>query len=523
MKSYWGWGFEERIPGDDVRRQLGALIAAELGVDTLEVLPLPRIDAVLVPRSRSVAAENLPISADPFDRIRHTYGRAYGDLVRGFRGDFANAPDLVAHPRDEADVAAILDHADRNRIAVVPYGGGTSVVRGVECPRADADAVLCLDLGGLDRIVEIDETSRLARIQAGILGPALERGLGAHDLTLRHFPQSFEHSTLGGWIATRAGGHFATLYTHIDDLVASTRTLTPRGVIETRTLPASGAGPAPDRWILGSEGTLGVITEAVVRVRPRPKVRTSASVRFAELPHAVEAARLIVQSGLHPTNCRLLDPAEAKLNGVVSDGSSVLIVGFESDGRPLDASMAAALEIALAAGGRSEGAKTRSGEAEAWKSAFVAAPYLQTQLVTLGVLADTFETCCTWSAFAALDADLRANVTQALLETGGCARISCRFTHVYPDGPAPYYTFVTKARPGGELVQWAEIKSAASETLSKHGATITHHHAVGRTHRPWYEREVPRLYLDALEAAKRAVDPNGIMNPGVLLRASAPT
>jgi alkyldihydroxyacetonephosphate synthase len=231
----------------------------------------------------------------------------------------------------------------------------------------------------------------------------------------------------------------------------------------------------------------------------------------------VSAARQLAQSGLHPSNCRLLDPAEAALNGVVFDGSSVLIVAFESDDHPLDAWMARALEICESEGGTSDGARDRSNEGESWKAAFVQAPYLQTQLVSLGVLADTFETACTWSRFEELHAALTENVMRALVRTGGSGKLTCRFTHVYPDGPAPYYTFVTRAKRGGELEQHAEIKAAASDTLIAHGATITHHHAVGRTHRPWYERQIPALHREMLRAAKRAVDPQGLMNPGVLV------
>jgi alkyldihydroxyacetonephosphate synthase len=516
-KSFWGWGYQDAFPDDDGRRALGEMAKLLLGLESVELLPLPRIDAIELSEPRKRAPEGLPITSERTARISHTYGRAYGDLIRGFGGDFANAPDLVATPESEDQVRQILDWCDESGVAVVPYGGGTSVVRGVECPRDRADAVLSLDLAKLDRVLEIDRTSRLARIQAGATGPELEAALAQEGLTLRCYPQSFEHSTLGGWIATRAGGHFATLYTHVDDLVASTRTLTPRGTIETRLLPASGAGPSADRLILGSEGTLGVITEAWMRVRPRPLYKLSASVRFSELSAAVRAARELAQSGLHPSNCRLLDPAEAALNKVVEDGSSVLIVAFESDDHPLEAWMSRALEICEGAGGKHRGAKDRSQEGESWKAAFVQAPYLQTALVSLGILADTFETACTWSRFEELHAALGENVRRALVETGGGGTLTCRFTHVYPDGPAPYYTFVTKAERGGELAQWAAIKAAAADTLMAHGATITHHHAVGRTHRPWYEQEVPALYREILRSAKRVVDPQGLMNPGVLV------
>lgn len=526
--SFWGWGYADRFPDDDGRQNLGQMVEGVLGFAPPARLSPPRLDAVELPASALDVPDALAdrVRVDAEDRIRHTYGRAYRDIVRGFYGDFRAAPDAVAHPESEQDVLQILEWADRDGVAVVPYGGGTSVVGGVECDRPRR---VSLDLGRLQSILEVDEVSRLARIQAGIRGPRLEAGLKPQGLTLRHFPQSFEHSTLGGWVATRAGGHFATLYTHIDDLVASTRTIAPSGVVQTRTLPGSGAGPSPDRMILGSEGSLGVITEATVRVRPRPTYRASASLHFAEFAEAVAAARALAQSGLHPSNCRVLDRREAALNAVTQDGASVLIVAFESADHPLEPWLTRAVELAHDHGGvlkgglryRTAGETTSDGEgrdsAEAWRAAFIDAPYLQSILVSLGVLVDTFETAVPWSGFDALHAALVDNVRGAMKRVAGRGTLTCRFTHVYPDGPAPYYTFLCPARPGAELEQWAEIKAAASETLLAHGATITHHHAVGRTHRPWYEQQAPAPFLDALRAAKRALDPRGIMNPGVLI------
>jgi alkyldihydroxyacetonephosphate synthase len=364
----------------------------------------------------------------------------------------------------------------------------------------------------------------------------LEAQLAAHGLTLRHFPQSFEFSTLGGWIATRAGGHFATLATHIDDLVESVRMVSPQGVWESRRLPGSGAGPSPDRMVLGSEGVLGVITEAWMRVQLRPRFRSQASVLFAEYPAAVAAVREIAQAGLYPSNCRLLDAQEAFVNGVSGEGHSVLLLAFESADHPLEPWMERALAIARAHGGecpdgprhrveaersdgvRADGGRAREGgAAESWRSAFLAAPYLQNALVALGVVADTFETACTWDRFPALHAAVVEGMQAAMQRVCGGGFVSCRFTHVYPDGPAPYFTFVAPGRPGGELEQWAELKRVASDTLLAEGATITHHHAVGRTHRPWYERQRPGPFALALRAAKAALDPHGILNPGVLV------
>ncbi|HZH77464.1 MAG TPA: FAD-binding oxidoreductase [Archangium sp.] len=529
--SIWGWGYADKFPDVGTRRALAEQVSSLLGGPTLEPRePAPR-DARRVPRPRVVPPESLAalFSTDDDDRAAHTYGKGYGDLVRGFHGDFSSAPDLVAHPRTEDEVRAVMDWCGDQRVALIPFGGGTSVVRGVEAAIGDGfRGAVSLDMRRLDRVLEVDPVSRAARIQAGATGPVLEAQLAPHGFSLRHFPQSFEFSTLGGWIATRAGGHFATLYTHIDDLVQSTRMLTPRGVHETRRLPASGAGPSPDRLVLGSEGALGVITEAWVRLQARPRFRANASVHFADFPAAVRAVRELSQSGLHPSNCRLLDAQESFVNGVAGDGSSVLVLAFESADHPLEAWMERALAITGSHGGECRegvryradepGAQARSGgAAESWRSAFIEAPYLQNVMVSLGVIADTFETACTWDRFDALHGAILESVRGALERVCGGGLVSCRFTHVYPDGPAPYYTFIGPARPGGQLEQWLELKRAASEAISAHGGTITHHHAVGRLHRPWYDRERPEPFALALKAVKGALDPEGILNPGVLV------
>jgi len=526
QRSLWAWGWADRFPDDDARRGIAGHVGGVLGVAPPALLPLPTIDSLRMPEPAVAPPPALAgfSSAARLDRAMHTHGKSYRDLVRGLQGDFTRAPDFVAYPGDEAQVAAVLAFCASERVAAIPYGGGTSVVGGVERPvGASWRGVVCIDLREMGRVLEVDTTSRAARIQAGALGPVLEKQLGGHGLTLRHYPQSFEHSTLGGWIATRAGGHFATLYTHIDDLVEAVRMVTPAGVFETRRLPASGAGPAPDRLVLGSEGILGVIVDAWVRVRPRPRFRASASVRFGDFAAGAGAARAVAQSGLYPSNCRLLDPREAMLNGVPTDGGAVLLLAFESADHSVKPWIDRAVSLATGAGGTCSGVKERVDErgadasAEAWRQAFVDAPYLQSALVSLGVIADTFETACTWDKFDALHAEVRSAVEAALKEHCGAGLLTCRFTHVYPDGPAPYFTFVAPGRPGEQLAQWEHIKRAASDALSRCGATITHHHAVGRLHRPWYEREVPALFTESLRAAKRVMDPVGVLNPGVLL------
>jgi alkyldihydroxyacetonephosphate synthase len=525
QRSLWAWGWRDKFPDDGARKGLAQMVGALLPAAKPALRALPT-DEPTVPAPATAIPDALAELATqaPYDRAARARGRAFPDLVAGFSGDYAGAPDLVARPRDADEVVRVLAECDARNWAVVPFGGGTSVVQGVDSKLARRDApVVVLDLGALSGVHEIDATSRLARIGGGTLGPRLEDELAPHGLTLRHFPQSFEFSTLGGWLATRAGGHYATGPTHIDAHCHAVTLVSPAGMLATHRHPASGAGPEPLRLVVGSEGALGVITEAWMRVVPRPRWRASANIAFRRFDDGVAAARALAQSGLYPANARLLDPDEARLHRVRFDGTAVLLLGFESADHPMSAWLARALELARDHGGEVVSGPTekddaaRSGEAGAWRQAFFDAPYLQSALLSIGVISDTFETACTWTAFPAFHAHVVAAVKRALDEECGGGIVACRFTHVYPDGPAPYYTFVGAAKPGGELAQWRAIKTAASEALAAAGGTITHHHAVGRLHRPWYERERGALFGDALAAIKRSLDPRGIMNPGVLV------
>jgi alkyldihydroxyacetonephosphate synthase len=528
-RKFWGWGFEDQQPPPDQVREAGAGIRAHLGFEPAEVeTPVAIEDVELTPPRLQPPASLAEICAgDTYERASHAYGKAYRDIVRAFRGRFDHPPDVVARPRDESEVEAVLAWCAEAGAAAIPYGGGTSVVGGVEAAVGEGyPGAVCIDLSALDQVLEVDSVSRAARIQAGASGPGLENQLREHGLTLRHFPQSFELSTLGGWIATRAGGHFATLYTHIDDLVESVRALTPRGPWESRRLPGSGAGPSPDRLLLGSEGVLGVITEAWMRVQARPVFKAKADVAFPGFEAGAEAVRALSQSGLYPSNCRLLDGGEAAMTGADQSGRALLVLGFESADHPLEAWMGRALECCGDHGGEpsgdprvsgAEGGQKRGEGEGAWRSAFLQAPYLRDTMVAAGVLSDTFETAITWDRFAEFVGTVRERAGQAMRETYGGGSLTCRLTHVYPDGAAPYFTVLAPARRGSELEQWDEVKAVASETVLAAGGTITHHHAVGRDHRPWYDRQRPDPFADALRAAKAAVDPDAVLNPGVLV------
>jgi alkyldihydroxyacetonephosphate synthase len=551
-RKHWGWGFADQQPDRAGLEAAAAGIREQLGFGAEDVEEPVPLDAIELPPPRVEAPSSLEhvFRSEPYERAAHGLGKAYRDVVRGFRGRIDTPPDLVAHPCDEREVEQVLEWCADEGIAAIPYGGGTSVVGGVE-PRIGDEhrGAVSLDVGGLADVLDVDPVSRAARIQAGATGPALEDQLREHGFTLRHFPQSFEFSTLGGWIATRAGGHFATLYTHIDDLVESVRAVTPSGAWESRRLPGSGAGPSPDRLMLGSEGILGVITEAWVRVQERPRFKLSAGVAFDSFVDGAEAVRELSQSGLNPSNCRLLDAAESALTHAGPPDKALLVLGFESAHHPVDHPMDLALQVARDHGGEPGEVRGReasgserpgpgalrsnpppSGDGDdpvgAWRHAFLAAPYLRDTFVACGVLSDTFETAITWDRFGEFHKVVMETARRAIADACGAPpngpgspRLSCRFTHVYPDGPAPYYTILCPAHRGGEVEQWDAIKAAASETVIAAGGTITHHHAVGRDHRPWYDRQRPDPFADALSAAKRAVDPAGVLNPGVLVDA----
>lgn len=531
-RKFWGWGWEGEGPTREQQEGMAETLAGQFGLDDVTVAEPPTLDEVDLPDPRLEPPHSLAhlCSTEAYERAGHAYGKSFRDVVRAFDRRFDHPPDLVAFPGDESDVSSLLDWCSDVGAAAIPYGGGSSVVGGVEADVGDAySGVVTIDLRNLARVVEIDRVSRAARIQAGVYGPALEDQLRPHGLTLRHYPQSFEFSTLGGWIATRSGGHYATVYTHIEDFVEGLRAVTPRGLLETRRLPGSGAGPSPDRLLAGSEGILGVITEAWMRLQDRPVHRASATATFDAFEAGVEATRAVAQSGLDPSNCRLLDATEALTSGAGDGSRHLLLVGFESADHPLGAPLARAVELARDHGGsvdddavRIRSESTSDGERDpaggAWRNAFIRAPYTRDALVAMGMITETFETSVTWDRFWEFHERVTAAVRTALDDVGaGDGWVACRFTHVYPDGPAPYYTVIAPGWRGGQIEQWDHVKQAAAGAIIANGGTITHHHAVGRDHRRWYEQQRPPLFADALRAAKHALDPATVLNPGVLL------
>ncbi len=538
-RRFWGWGLES----DDLQPMEVAIVKglmARVGLAAGELPTPPQASDFSLPAPRIEPPASLAdaFSGTAHDRLTHSYGKSFADAVRMWKRELPCPPDWVAFPADERVVADILDWAGRENVAVVPYGGGTSVCGGVE-PAVGSEyrAVVSLDLERLDRVMEVDRSSRSARIQGGIFGPDLETQLRPHGLTLRHFPQSFQFSTLGGWIVTRSGGHYATLGTHIDEFVQSVRMVTPAGVLATRRLPGSGAGPDANRLVTGSEGVLGVVTEAWMRLQDRPRFRASASARFGDFVAAANCVRALSQSGLNPSNCRLLDPAEAAFAGVGDGKHSLLVLGFESADHGLQAWMERALELVRDFGGEYDAAAVersmqsvadddegehRKGAAGQWRDAFIRMPYWRDPMVGAGAILDTFETAITWDQFDGFYRGVRDEVAAAIRRaTGRPGSVSCRFTHVYPDGPAPYFTYAALGSDKGDLASslaaWREIKLVCNDVVTRLGGTVTHHHAVGRDHRSGYEQETSSIYRDALRAAKASLDPRGVMNPGVLI------
>ncbi len=523
-RSYWGWGNTDfEIPQANIEH-FKQMMKTFLQIDKFDSYVPKAVEDLELRKPRFTLAPQLEgmCSATNYDRARHSYGKAYRDILRGAQGHFPNPPDYVAFPKTEDDIIALMKFATEHEVAIIPVGGGSSVCGGIEPTENERYAgVISVNMMHFNKIMQVDKASRSAHIQGGMYGPALEAGLKAHGLTLRHFPQSFEFSTLGGWIATRAGGHFATLYTHIDEFVQSVNMVTPSGKLESRRLPGSGAGPSEERFYLGSEGILGIITSAWVRLQDIPTFKKTVTVTFKSFEAGAEAVHALSQSGLNPANARLIDATEAFINGLGDGRFAVLIVGFESHQRDVTHWMKEALALCKEHGGRWDEKRltenTRDEKEDAWKKSFLLVPYLRDEIIRLGVIAETFETAITWDQFP----DFYKNVTKAAQKAintyCGTGTVTCRFTHIYPDGPAPYFTVIAKGEKGKQLQQWDQIKQEVSQAIIDHGGTITHHHAVGKDHRPFYTQQHTPIFGNMLKAAKEAVDPKWIMNPGVLL------
>ena len=498
----------------------------DAGVDPGTISPArSTVDAAVREEVSAVVGIDHVSDADAA-RVQHTRGYSTPDILRLRAGDADDAPDLVVYPGDHGEVVALLRLCSKRRIAVVPFTGGTSVVGGLTPDRAGFAGVISLDLRRLDRVVEIDEISRTATLQAGLRGPAAEELLREKGWTIGHFPQSYEGAGIGGYAATRSAGQSSAGYGRFDEMVEGLVLATPRGTIELGTAPRSAAGPDLRQLVLGSEGVFGVITSVQIRIRPAPTTRVFDAWRFASFAEGATALRRLAQDGPLPTVLRLSDEVETALNladpagagsgdgeGDGDDGAGCLVVaGYEGAADEVARRRDAASSVLIEAGGRALG----DGPGEAWRTGRFAGPYLRDPLLDAGVLVETLETVAFWSRLHDARAAVTAALTDSLTASGTPPLIMCHVSHVYASGASLYFTVVAPFADD-PLAQWAAAKVAANSAIRASGASITHHHAVGRDHRDAYHDEIGPLALDALRSVKASLDPDGVCNPGILL------
>lgn len=483
---------------------------------------VPLRESALTPARRAGLVEVVGsgnVSADHRDRLRHAGGKSTPDLLRRRADGPQDAPDAVVFPADHDEVLAVLAYCAANAVAVVPFGGGTSVVGGVQPLRGRFDSVIALDLRRLDTLTEIDPISGTATLGAGLTGPRAEELLGGHGLSLGHFPQSFEFATIGGFAATRSSGQASAGYGRFDDMVQRLKIATPSGTLLLGRAPASAAGPDLRELFVGSEGTLGVITEVTLRVHPVPETVAYQAWSFPDFATGAAALRAVVQAGAAPTVLRLSDEAETGINlarsgdiGGNPAAGCLAITTYEGSAAHVAARRAEAGALLAAAGGSSLG----ETPAREWEHGRFAAPYLRDALLDVGVLCETLETATTWSDLTALKAEVTTALSESLAAQGTPPLVMCHISHTYPTGASLYFTVVAK-QLDDPLAQWQAAKRAAGDAIITAGGTITHHHAVGTDHRPWVPDEVGELGVRVLRAVKAELDPAGILNPGKLM------
>jgi len=535
---WWGWGDPDHAP---------ALPAHALGflAETVGIADHPRPPVALANvRLRPPAAGEKRLAAlreivgqenvrdEHSERVAHAAGRGYVDLVRLRSGEPEGAPDAVVLPHSHEQVRAVIELCGRTSLAVVPFGGGTSVVGGVEPLRGAHEGVVALDMRRMAAVIELDRESLTVAVEAGIRAPALERHLAARGLTLGHFPQSYEYVSLGGCAATRSAGQASSGYGAIEKMIMGLRLAAPAGDIELQAVPATAAGPSVRQLLIGSEGILGVISELSLRVRAAPEERVYEGVFFEDFAAGVQGLRTLAQQHATPDVARLSDEPETRMSLALAgtgglkgrlgrtylaargkgDGC-LAILGFEGDPQDVGSRRKRALALVRSCGGLPVG----RSPGEAWLKGRFTAPYLRDELLTHGVMVETLETATQWSNVGRLHGEVGRAIADALGACGTPGLVMCHVSHLYETGASLYFTFIAARRSDDEVGQWRAVKEAASGAIVRGGGTITHHHAVGRDHAPWMGQEVGDTGVAALHALKRELDPHGIMNPGKLL------
>jgi alkyldihydroxyacetonephosphate synthase len=543
--KWWGWGDPKMAFPMADKPSLWPWISAKLGVrggttalpvDFSQVKLGERvIDAGFLADIRGILAAD-QILTDAMERVLHAYGKSFPDLLRVRRGEVTRAPDLVLLPDSHEQVERIMKAAVTHGVCLVPFGGGTNIVGGVNPDSVETRTIATLDMRRMNRVLALDAESRTATIQAGALGPKLELDLGAIGHSLGHFPDSFEYSTLGGWLATRSAGMQSDAYGKIEDMVVSIKMVTPSGTIVTRPVPASSAGPDLNRLLVGSEGILGVITEATMRVHRVPPVKDYRGFLFPTFEEGFKAIQACIESEFPPSMIRLQDageselafnmkspkkgleawiqkPVKAYLKAKGYTAPCIMIIGFEGESDKTAATRRATLPLIKKYRGFSLGKSV----GKTWSKDKFNIPYLRDYIMDYGCMADVAETSAVWSKVLPLYYDAIAAIKAKFAANGGAGYIGCHISHTYRTGACLYFTFAAQQPKGRELEHYYEHKRAITDAIMKAGGTVSHHHAIGIEHRPWMKQEVSPAGLQALRAIKDSLDPQGLLNPGKLL------
>lgn len=546
MMKWWGWGDEKVSFPMQSKPNLWPWIKKKVGIQIEDkippvarqkiVLPAPKISEKFVEELRGFLKAEQILSGEE-ERLLHSYGKSFPDLFRVRRGVVRKAPDLVVLPDCHDEVEKIMKAAVKHDVCIVPFGGGTNIVGGVNPDPATRKSIVTVSLRRMNRLLSLDPYSCTATIEGGALGPKLEKDLTAKGYSLGHYPDSFEFSTLGGWIATRSAGMQSDAYGKIEDMVVSLKMVTPEGTIVTRTVPAASSGPDLNRLVAGSEGVLGIITEATMRVHRDPKVKDYRGFLFRTFEEGVAAIHECLDRGFIPSLIRLQDSGETELamnmkapkkgfkaliekpikkylknNGY--HAPCIMVVGFEGDEPAVAPMRAGAIAILKKHKGFALGASI----GKTWSQDKYNVPYLRDFVMDYGCVVDVSETSATWANVLPLYHNtIRAVKARFAEEWGGDGYIGCHISHTYPTGACLYFTYGVKQKPGRELAQYYDYKKLITDSFMKSGGTLSHHHAVGTEHRPWMEQEISATGVKALASLKAALDPQGILNPGKLI------
>jgi alkyldihydroxyacetonephosphate synthase len=548
--KWWGWGVEGvSFHHEDKPAFRPFLIKIiDLDVNTPPVSPMS-LDDLLIPAplisdqllaelTDAVGADN--VVQDDLDRMVHTYGKSARDLLRIRAGDIPRAPDVVVYPGNEAEVQLIVDRAVAADAVIIPYGGGTSFSGSLSVPEDETRPVISLDLGRLNQLIDIDEESGLARIQAGAPGPDLEEQLGARGWVLGHYPDSFTHSTLGGWVATRSSGMQSDKYGDISDIARGMRVVMPGKVLEVRPIPATSTGPSVREMVLGSEGRLGVITEVTVQVRRIPELRVILGYLFPSWEAGLAAMQEISTSDAHPSITRVSDAKETTFSFATRKKSSRISISsliskgmmkvLERRGWKLDeiclsfigyeggkAHVARQKAIVKDIVGRHGGIVVGKGPGELYDQKKFDTPYIRDFLLDRGAIGDVSETAAPWSKLMPLYTNVLAAAEKVYAHLGVSGWIMCHLSHSYHSGACLYFTFAFKHDGVDPLGQYEQLKNAIQQAFVDSAGTLSHHHAVGTEHAAWLEQDISGPGVHMIDGLFTAMDPGRNFNPGKII------